>query len=48
MCSFVVRPHKGRSQPINIRGQSDIESWIFFPLYDVHDPRMRVPHVVHQ
>ena len=38
MCSFVVRPCKRRSQPINIRRRSDIESLIFFHLFDVGTP----------
>ena len=38
MCSFVVKSYKGRTQLINIRERSDIESLIFFPLFDVDDP----------
>ena len=37
MYSFIVKPYKGRSQPINICGHSDIKSLIFFPLFDVDD-----------
>ena len=39
MCSFVVLLYEGRSQLMNIRERSDNESLIFFPLFDVDDPR---------
>ena len=38
MCSFVVKPCKGQNQPMNIHGRSNIESLIFFPLFDVDNP----------